>query len=66
MSFYADSSFLFSYYASDANSNRADSWRQVHADPLPFSVLHLPLLLGREEDQGEESLPFPCAFGVGC
>jgi predicted nucleic acid-binding protein len=40
MSFYGDSSFLFSYYASDANSSRADSWRQVHTEPLPFTVLH--------------------------
>ena len=40
MSFYADTSFLFSYYASDANSSRADSWRQLNPESLPFSVLH--------------------------
>ncbi len=40
MTFYADTSFLFSYYATDANSARADLWRQAHAEPLPFTVLH--------------------------
>ncbi len=37
---YADSSFLFSYYAADANSLRADAWRQRNAEPLPFAPLH--------------------------
>ncbi len=37
---YADSSFLFSYYAADANSPRADAWRQRNAEPLPFAPLH--------------------------
>ncbi len=37
---YADSSFLFSYYAADANSPRADAWRQRNADSLPFTPLH--------------------------
>ncbi len=40
MSFYADTSFLFSYYASDANSVQADAWRQVHPEPLLFTALH--------------------------
>jgi len=40
MSFYADTSFLFSYYASDTHSTRSDAWRQLHAEPLPFTVLH--------------------------
>ncbi len=37
---YADSSFLFSYYAADANSLCADAWRQRNAEPLPFAPLH--------------------------
>lgn len=37
---YADSSFLFSYYAADANSLRADAWRQANGGPLPFAPLH--------------------------
>jgi len=40
VSVYADSSFLFSYYSSDANSTRADAWRQLHPDPLPLSAVH--------------------------
>ena len=40
MSVYADSSFLFSYYGSDANSTRADAWRQLHPQPLPLSAVH--------------------------
>ncbi len=37
---YAGSSFLFSYYAADANSLRADVWRQANGGPLPFTPLH--------------------------
>ena len=37
---YADSSFLFSYYASDVHSGRADAWRQTHPAPLSFHALH--------------------------
>jgi hypothetical protein len=37
---YADTSFLFSLYATDANSTRADAWRQAHPAPLPFTVFH--------------------------
>jgi predicted nucleic acid-binding protein len=37
---YADSSFLFSYYASDSLSSRADAWRQAHPLPLWFHALH--------------------------
>ncbi|MBI5397691.1 MAG: type II toxin-antitoxin system VapC family toxin [Verrucomicrobia bacterium] len=37
---YADSSFFFSYYASDTNSPRADAWRLAHPSPLPFSSLN--------------------------
>jgi predicted nucleic acid-binding protein len=37
---YADTSFLFSYYSSDANSARADHWRQAHPYPLLFTALH--------------------------
>ena len=40
MSFYADTSFLFSYYASDANSARADTWRREHPEALPFTAVH--------------------------
>lgn len=40
MNCYADSSFLFSYYAADANSPRADAWRQANPIPLPFTALH--------------------------
>jgi hypothetical protein len=37
---YADTSFLFSLYASDANSTRADAWRQANPAPLPFTAFH--------------------------
>jgi predicted nucleic acid-binding protein len=37
---YADTSFLFSLYATDANSIRADAWRQANPAPLPFTALH--------------------------
>src|SRR5580658_3084283 len=37
MKLYGDTSFLFSYYASDVHSSRADSWRQANAFPLLFS-----------------------------
>jgi predicted nucleic acid-binding protein len=40
MKFYADTSFLYSYYSADVNSARADSWRQSNAVALPFTVLH--------------------------
>jgi predicted nucleic acid-binding protein len=37
---YADTSYLFSYYGSDAHSTRADAWRQANAVPLPLTPLH--------------------------
>jgi predicted nucleic acid-binding protein len=37
---YADTSFLFSLYATDSNSIRADAWRQANPAPLPFSAFH--------------------------
>jgi len=37
---YADTSFLFSLYASDANSIKADAWRQANPTPLPFTAFH--------------------------
>ena len=40
MKTYADTSLLFSLYATDANSIRADAWRQANPAPLPFTALH--------------------------
>ena len=40
MKTYADTSYLFSLYATDANSIRADAWRQANPAPLPFTALH--------------------------
>jgi hypothetical protein len=37
---YADTSFLFSLYATDANSIKADPWRQANPAPLPFTAFH--------------------------
>jgi predicted nucleic acid-binding protein len=37
---YADTSFLFSLYATDANSTKADAWRQANPAPLPFTPFH--------------------------
>jgi predicted nucleic acid-binding protein len=37
---YADTSFLFSLYATDANSPKADAWRQANPAPLPFTAFH--------------------------
>ena len=40
MKTYADTSFLFSLYATDSNSNRADAWRRVNSEPLPCTSFH--------------------------
>lgn len=40
MKTYADTSFLFSLYATDSNSGRADVWRQANPEPLPFTTFH--------------------------
>jgi len=37
---YADTSFLFSLYATDVNSAKADAWRQANPAPLPFTAFH--------------------------
>jgi predicted nucleic acid-binding protein len=37
---YADTSLLFSLYATDANSIRADAWRRANPAPLPFTAFH--------------------------
>jgi predicted nucleic acid-binding protein len=37
---YGDTSFLFSYYASDVHSSRADHWRQANSYPLLFSLFN--------------------------
>ncbi len=40
MKTYADTSLLFSLYVTDANSPKADAWRQTNPDPLDFTSLH--------------------------
>ena len=40
MKTYADTSFLFSLYATDANSIKADAWRLANPAPLPFTAFH--------------------------
>ena len=40
MKIYADTSVLFSLYVTDANSPKADAWRQANPDPLDFTGLH--------------------------
>lgn len=40
MKTYVDTSFLFSLYATDANSIKADSWRLANPAPLPFTAFH--------------------------
>jgi len=37
---YADTSLLFSLYASDANSAKADAWRTANPRSLPFTAFH--------------------------
>jgi len=37
---YADTSVLFSLYVTDANSPRADAWRQANPVPLELTDLH--------------------------
>jgi len=37
---YADTSFLFSLYATDSNSIKADAWRQANPAPLPLTAFH--------------------------
>ena len=38
MSIYADTSVLFSLYVTDANSPRADAWRQANPVPIGFTL----------------------------
>ena len=40
MKIYADTSVLFSLYTPDANSPKADTWRQANPIPLDFTGLH--------------------------
>ena len=40
MSIYADTSVLFSLYVTDANSPRADAWRQANPVPIGFTGFH--------------------------
>ena len=40
MKTYADTSLLFSLYATDTNSAKADAWRQANPAPLPFTAFH--------------------------
>lgn len=40
MSIYADTSVLFSLYVTDANSPKADAWRQANPVPLDFTGFH--------------------------
>ena len=40
MKTYADNRFLFSLYATDANSTKADAWRLANRAPLPFTAFH--------------------------
>lgn len=40
MKIYADTSVLFSLYVTDANSPKADVWRQANPVPLDFTGLH--------------------------
>ncbi len=40
MKIYADTSLLFSLYSTDANSPRADVWRNANPDVLPLTEFH--------------------------
>lgn len=40
MKIYADTSILFSLYVTDANSPKADAWRQANPVPLDFTGFH--------------------------
>ena len=40
MKIYADTSVLFSLYVTDANSPKADAWRQANPVPLDFTGFH--------------------------
>jgi len=40
VSLYADTSVLFSLYVTDANSPRADAWRQANPVPIGFTGFH--------------------------
>lgn len=40
MKIYVDTSVLFSLYAPDANSPKADAWRQVNPLPIDFTTFH--------------------------
>lgn len=40
MKIYADTSVLFSLYVTDANSSKADAWRQANPVPLDFTGFH--------------------------
>jgi hypothetical protein len=59
---YADTSFLFSLYAADTNSVRADAWRKANPAPLPFTTFHrlelrnAPKTCGMPERFAQEAL----------
>lgn len=40
MKTYADTSFLFSLYSTDAASSKADMWRRTNPAALPFTAFH--------------------------
>ena len=40
MSIYADTNVFFSLYVTDANSPRADTWRQANPVPIGFTGFH--------------------------
>ena len=40
MNTYADTSVLFSLYATDTHSSKADAWRNVNPDSLPLTGFH--------------------------
>ena len=40
MKTYADTSLLFSLYATDAHSPKADAWRIANPHPLPLTAFH--------------------------
>ncbi len=37
---YVDTSVLYSLYVPDANSSKADAWRQAHPSPVEFTGFH--------------------------
>ena len=64
MKTYADTSLLFSLYVTDANSPKADAWRQTNPDPLDFTSLRLRMVPSGEVRTSTSAVGLPAGDSV--